>query len=170
MRLRPYVPADRDACVAVLASSVPTYAQLHELGEYAAWLDRACVRGAEDPCEYLVGERDGAVVCAGGVAFATTAPVATLCWGIVRADLHRRGLGRALLLARLDRVRARGGVARVLLDTTDAAVGFFLRHGFVVTGRVRDGYGPGIDRLDLELDAALLRRARPSRRGPRPKA
>lgn len=151
MQIRPYTPADRDACVAVLETSVPRYTQPHELTEYAAWLDLACVRGAEDPCEYLVGERDGAVLCAGGVAYATTAPIATLCWGIVRADLHRRGLGSALLRARLDRVRARGGVERVLLDTTDAAVGFFLRHGFVVTGRVRDGYGPRVDRLDLAL-------------------
>ena len=151
MQLRPWTPADKAACLAVLCSSVPTFAQPHEVDEYAAWLDRACVRGAEDPCDYLVGARDGAVVCAGGVAYARTAPIATLCWGIVHADLHRRGLGSALLRARLDAARARGGVERVVLDTTDAAVGFFLRHGFVVTGRVRDGYGGGVDRLDMEL-------------------
>ncbi len=151
MRVRPYTAADKPACVAILRSNVPAFALSHEVHEYAAWLDRTCVRGAEDPCEYLVGELDGAVVCAGGVAYATTAPVATLCWGIVRRDLHRRGLGSALLRARLDAIRTRGGVERVLMDTTDAAVGFFLRHGFVVTGRVKDGYAAGVDRLDLEL-------------------
>jgi N-acetylglutamate synthase-like GNAT family acetyltransferase len=116
--------------------------------DYADWLRRACSPGAEDPCAYLVGELDGEVVCAGGIAFAVTAPVATLCWGIVRADLHRQGIGTALLDARLAAARAHG-VERVLMDTTDAALGFFLHHGFVVTGRVRDGYGPGVDRLDL---------------------
>ena len=153
MFFRPYTPADKEACVAILHSSVPTYTLLEEVAEYAAWLDRACVPGAEDPCEYLVGApAPGApLVCAGGVAYAVTAPVAVLCWGIVRTDQHRRGIGSALLTTRLDRVRARGGVESVLMNTTDAAVGFFLRHGFVVTGRVKDDYGPGVDRLDLAL-------------------
>lgn len=152
MRFRPYAVADRAACVAVLATSVPAYTQPAEVDEYAAWLDRDVAPDGTAPrCEYLVGERDGVVVCAGGVHYANTAPVAILCWGIVRADLHRTGIGTTLLTERLTRIRARGGIAEVLMDTTDAAVGFFLRHGFVVTGRKPDGYGPGVDRLDLAL-------------------
>lgn len=148
MILRPYTPADRDACLTILASNIPDFVLPRELAEYAEWLDRACAPGAEDPCEYLV---DTDLRCAGGISFADTAPVATLSWGIVRRDLHRSGLGRALLREGLARIRARG-VTQVLMDTSDASVGFFLRHGFVVTGRVRDGYGPGVDLLDLTLD------------------
>jgi hypothetical protein len=37
------------------------------------------------------------------------------------------------------------------MDTSPRTVGFFTRVGFRVTGRTADGYGPGLDRLDLEL-------------------
>jgi hypothetical protein len=61
-------------------------------------------------------------------------------------------LGAQLLAYRLGLVAERGAVEEVLLDTTEASVGFFLRAGFRVTGRVADGYAPGWDRLDLALD------------------
>lgn len=162
VKLRAYTPADLDACVEVLRSSVPAYTLPQEVEDYAAWLARDAAPGgpgdlAGEPCEYLVGELGpedapaaavGRIVCAGGVHYARTAPVAILCWGIVHADFHRRGLGSVLLRERLARVRARG-CPEVVMDTTDAAVGFFLRHGFGVTSRQRDGYGAGVDRLEL---------------------
>lgn len=151
MYFRPYTSADHSVCLALLRTNVPAYIVPTEVEEYASWLDLECVPDAKEPCSYFVGLRDGTVVCAGGVSWAITAPVAILCWGIVHADFHRQGIGGALLRMRLDMIRARGGVREVLLDTTDAAVGFFLRHGFVVTGRVTNGYGAGVDRLDLAL-------------------
>ena len=151
MRIRPYDAADQSACVAVVLSQVPRLVLAAEVDGYATWLGAEC--GPAARCMYFVGEEDGAgVVAVGGVSFAETAPVATLCWGVVRAGWTGRGLGAQLLAYRLGLVAERGAVEEVLLDTTEASVGFFLRAGFRVTGRVADGYAPGWDRLDLALD------------------
>ena len=158
MRIRPYVPDDRAACVEIARSNTPDFVLSPEVEAYAEWLGRAC-EAPERPgeaCAYFVlsDARDAeAIVACGGIAWAETAPVATLCWGLVRRDLHRQGLGSQLLAHRLDLARARG-VHEVLMDTSQHALPFFLRAGFRVTGSVADGYGPGLHRHDLSLRLA----------------
>jgi GNAT superfamily N-acetyltransferase len=159
--LRPWIPDDLEGCLAVARSNTPAFVLPHEVAAYGDWLRRACGADADpgDACAYFVVDDavagQGLAAC-GGIAFAEGAPVATLCWGLVRRDLHRRGLGTRLLVARLALARARG-VEVVALDTTPASLGFFLRHGFVEIARTPDGYGPGLDRVDVEL------RLKPSR-------
>ncbi len=146
--LRAYAAADHDACVDVLRCNVPDYALPHEVAEYAEWLARATAR---DEVRYAVVERDGAVLACGGLARAETAPVATLCWGLVRRERHGEGLGTALLRARLRWAAEDDGVDLVAMDTSPRTVGFFARFGFRVVATTPNGYGPGLDRLDLEL-------------------
>jgi GNAT superfamily N-acetyltransferase len=145
--------ADLEGCLAVARSNVPDFILPHEVGEYGAWLLRACGPDADrgDACAYFVcDDPTGGLEACGGIAFAEGAPVATLCWGLVRRDLHRRGIGTRMIGERLALARARG-VEVIAMDTLPASVGFFLRHGFVEVSRTQDGYGPGVDRIDLEL-------------------
>ncbi len=154
MTLRPWTADDFDACLALARSNTPAFILPHEVAAYGDWLRRACGPDADrgDACAYFVVDDAGGegLAACGGIAFAEGAPVATLCWGLVRRDLHRRGIGTRLLLERLALARARG-VEVVAMDTTPASLGFFLRHGFVEIARTRDGYGPGLDRVDVEL-------------------
>jgi GNAT superfamily N-acetyltransferase len=159
MRIRPYVPDDRVACVRIARSNTPDFVLPEEVEGYAGWLDRACLAATPgEACDYFVLASEpiaGAseLLACGGIAWAHTAPVATLCWGLVRRDLHRRGLGSLLLAHRIDLARARG-VQEVLMDTSQHALAFFLRAGFRVAGSVADGYGPGLHRHDLSLRLA----------------
>lgn len=151
--LRPWTLADLEGCLALARSNVPDFILPHEVAEYGAWLLRSCGPDADrgDACAYFVLEDGAASLAAcGGIAFAEGAPVATLCWGLVRRDLHRRGIGTRMIVERLALARARG-VEVVAMDTIPASVGFFQRQGFVEVARTRDGYGPGLDRIDLEL-------------------
>jgi GNAT superfamily N-acetyltransferase len=157
--VRPYTPADHGACVELLRTNVPDFALPHEVAEYAEWLARATARGE---VRYAVTERDGALLACGGLARAETAPVATLCWGLVRRDRHGEGLGTALLRERLRWAAEDDGVELVAMDTSPRTVGFFARFGFRVVATAPDGYGPGLDRLDLELrlDGSIRARLR----------
>ncbi len=154
-RLRAYTDADHAACVAIAQSNVPSYVLPGEVEAYGAWLSRACGSiGSDDRCDYLVvDDATGAVVACGGIAFAETANVATLCWGLVRNDLHRAGLGTRLVEARLAMARARH-VDEILLDTSQHTTAFFARFGFRITATTTDGYGPGLHRHDMALRLA----------------
>ena len=94
----------------------------------------ALLREAELPCEdaaehvdaFLVGERDGALVAAGGLElYGDAALVRSVA---LAAPLRQRGLGAALCDTLLGEARRRGVRDAYLLTTT--AAGFFAGHGF----------------------------------------
>ncbi|MGO1068459.1 GNAT family N-acetyltransferase [Lysobacter sp. CA199] len=151
MHLRNYSPADREACLALFTSNVP---------EYFAQIERAdFIHTLENIEDYWVLElEDEGVVACGGYAAARPDPesgpdsnagVAVLCWGMVRRDLHRRGLGERLLSERLNRIDADPAFHSVRIETTTFSRDFFARHGFVVTREQADGFAPGYDLVEM---------------------
>jgi N-acetylglutamate synthase-like GNAT family acetyltransferase len=154
--IRPYRPEDREGCLRVLDSNVPEYFLASDREEVGAFLDRLEDQGVH----YLVVEEEGAIVACGGVAVSATKD-ARMCWGMVRRDVHRRGLGRMLLAARLIE-GAKMGAVTSSLATIPAVEGFFAKLGFELVGSEKDHYAPGWDRRDnvITLDEATLGRLR----------
>ncbi|HEX2080597.1 MAG TPA: GNAT family N-acetyltransferase [Longimicrobium sp.] len=151
MRVREYTRADRDACLAVFDSNVPAYFVAAEREAFAAFLDGL-------PGPYLVVEDGaGAIVGCGGYAIAPETRTADLCWGMVARGRHGTGLGRLLLDARLDGIRADPRVDAVALNTSQHTRGFYERRGFVTERVVPDGFAPGLDRCDMRLVTAAGR-------------
>ena len=71
---------------------------------------------------------------------------------MVDQNLHRQGLGKALLLERLNWIRQQPSAKTVHLDTTPFSRGFFERFGFKVTAITPNGYAEGFDRVDMTLE------------------
>jgi len=132
------------ACLQVFESNVPDFFVEGERAEFGTFLD-------ELPGPYFVIEDEaGAVIACGG--FAESPGLADLCWGMVRRDLHRRGIGDLLLRERLARITARADIRLVRLDTTQHTRAYYERAGFRVDRVTRDGYAPGMDRYDMLLE------------------
>lgn len=96
MQIRAYQPGDLEACVTILRSNVPLHCPASDEAGFRAFL--AALPGPY----FVVAAGDGAVVACGGIALEDDPAVATLCWGIVRADAQLRGVGSALLWHRLE--------------------------------------------------------------------
>lgn len=143
-RARPYVAADRAACLALFDSNAPRFFDPSERAGFERFLD-------EMRRPYQVIEREGRVVACGGHAVEPDGRTVSLCWGMVEQGLHGQGLGRRLTGARLAAARAEPGVTAVRLDTGQHTTGFYERFGFVIERVVRDGYAPGSDRFDMRL-------------------
>jgi acetyltransferase (GNAT) family protein len=133
MDVRAYSPADRAACLAVFDSNTPRFFDLAERRDFETFLDAV-------DCSYFVMEHDGAIAGCGGYAIAVDTSLASLVGGMVRADLHKLGLGRFLLLYRLREITKAGGVQLVRLGT-----------GFKATGIRKDGYASGMDRIEMMM-------------------
>lgn len=142
---RPYVAADRAACLALFDSNAPRFFDPSERAGFEQFLD-------EMRWPYQVIEREGRVVACGGHAVEPDGRTVSLCWGMVEQGLHGQGLGRRLTEARLAAARAEPGVTAVRLDTGQHTTGFYEKFGFVIERVVRDGYAPGSDRFDMRLD------------------
>lgn len=140
-RVRAYTSADRPACIALFDGNVPDYFAEIERADFLATLDEI-----ED---YWVIELDGqGIVACGGYAVEASGEAA-LCWGMVRRDLHRRGLGERLLAERLRRIDADPAARQVVIETTQFSRGFYARYGFVVTREQADGFAPGYHLVEM---------------------
>lgn len=150
--VRPYCQEDREACLALFESNVPKYFAPEELKDFVSDLD-------DLKWPYLVMEdENGKIVASGGYgAIGEDGTVAALCWGMVRRDLHRCGLGRRLLVERLKRIAAEPKFTRVTIETSQYSRGFFERFGFVAKRVCPDGFAPGLDLVEMELDLSRLK-------------
>ena len=67
---------------------------------------------------------------------------------MVHQDAHGIGLGDALMVYRLMAV-VQTPARQVRLETTQHTENFFRRYGFSVAGRTKDGYKPGLDKVEM---------------------
>ena len=145
--IRTYRPDDFSACLALFNDNVPTFFSAGERADFVRFLTHHAA-----VWHYQVIERAGQVVACAGYSISTDGTTASLGWGMVHPRLHRQGLGTMLLLARLDALRLRQEIERVVLDTSQHTQAFYARFGFVVKQIEQDGYGAGLDRWDMALD------------------
>jgi predicted GNAT family N-acyltransferase len=145
MLFRVYQAVDAEACLKLFDSNTPAFFAPSEREEFMAYL-------AEAPHYFVLIDRERLVGC-GGLEEIDDGAWA-LCWGMVDQGLHRQGLGKALLLGRLDWIRQQANASTVHLDTSQFSRGFFERFGFVATSVTANGYGEGLDRVDMRLELA----------------
>ncbi|WP_343701056.1 GNAT family N-acetyltransferase [Chitinophaga sp.] len=155
MIIRPYLPADKAACLEAFESNMPRFFAPDELADYAGWLDELAVRenneitnGAE---HYYVMEENGAITGCGGFSVNLQKQEAFMAWGFITNALHKKGLGKALFLYRLHKIREICPACTIILDTTQHSYPFFEKLGFHTVRITKDSYGPGLDRYDMML-------------------
>lgn len=142
IQIRPYVAADRRACIAVFRSNLPRYFDSSELPEFEAFLDKPIG-------DYFVLELGSYVVACGGCY--VRAGTGRLSWGMVSHENHRASIGTILLAWRIDQLFQLPEISEIAIDTSQHVAGFFTRHGFCTTGQVTDGFGAGIDQVCMSL-------------------
>ncbi len=146
--VRPYRPDDFAACLALFDGNVPKFFAATERADFLRFL-----QGHGD-LPYLVIEEGGAVVACGGIEVTAGTDGlmrGSLTWGMVDRARHGLGVGRVLTEARLAALRALPGVEVVGIETSQHTAGFYAGFGFKVLAVTPDGFGPGIDRWDMEL-------------------
>ena len=149
-KIRRYRPTDRKAVLAAFRSNVPDHFPASE----EAWL-RAALDEPDGPVFVVVEGKgkDEEVLAFGGYELSPFYNLGTLVFGLVRADRHGTGIGRALLHYRLLHMAGRKGRPRwVTVDTHPHTAGFFERCGFEVIARWPGGYRSGRERVDLRFE------------------
>lgn len=149
--LRRYRSADRDACLRLFESNIPSSFFPYEIPEYLGFLDYL-------PGPYLVVEGPGgALAGCGGIADHHGA--VTLCWGMVARDLQHQGIGRLLLQVRLALALDIPDARRVILNTSQRTAGFFEKEGFTTRHVQENFFAPGMHRHDMKLTLSNAARA-----------
>lgn len=100
---------------------------------------------------YYVVEENGAITGCGGFSVNLQKQEAVMAWGFITNALHKKGLGKALFLYRLEKIREICPACTVILDTTQHSYPFFEKLGFHTVRITKDSYGPGLHRYDMML-------------------
>jgi GNAT superfamily N-acetyltransferase len=142
---RPYTPADKDACMALFESNCPQYFDPAEREDFAGFLNDYT------QCDYFVLVVGEDIAGCGGIYVDIKTGEGKLCWGMVDQTRHKSGLGKALLEYRLKGIKANPAATHVHIDTSQHTAPFFAKYGFRETAHNKDGYGPGIDHVEMVL-------------------
>ena len=146
--IRPYSPVDKTACLAVFDSNTPQFFDPTERHNFEAFLDAPFG-------SYFVMENEGAIIGCGGYAIEESSSTASLIWGMVGHGLHRRRIGRFLLMFRLREITKTNGAELVRLATSQHSAGFFEKQGFKVVSIQKDGYASGMDRVEMRMKLSV---------------
>jgi len=124
-------PADLAACRDIYRSNEPGRFPPGFLPE----LEKAI---ALPDCHFIVGCLGDQIVGFGGIGIPRVATFSSisLLFGLVHPEWHRKGIGSALLLARLSMLPAPAPFRRLTLSTVQESWAYYARFGFAFCGKM----------------------------------
>ncbi len=148
LSLHPYQPADFIACMIIMKSNIPKFFLQEELKDFEQYLTRMVKFNLD--CPYWVVKNADEVIGCGGVGPSLLdSNRIVLIWGMVDRRFHHKGVGKLLTMHRLEYARKQWPEQAVSIDTSQHTTGFYQHLGFKVIEWKKDGYGPGLDRVEL---------------------
>lgn len=139
---RPYRSADLADCLDIFDANCPEYFAPNERDEYAAFL-------ADAPNGYTVCALNNSAVGAFGLSDDND-DAWRINWILMHPDAQGHGIGSLIMERALQDARVSG--ARMLrIATSPRSEGFFARFGAQPVAILEEGWGPGLDRVDMEL-------------------
>jgi len=139
---RPYRNADSQACMNIFDANCPEFFTPNERQEYERFL--------EDVSEsYEVCEVDGRVLGAFGL-LGDGKDEKRLNW--ILLDPQTQGIGIGLkIMERVIHLGRKSETRMVRIAASQKSEPFFVRFGATTTSSTKDGWGPGMDRVDMVL-------------------
>ncbi|MDJ0750509.1 MAG: GNAT family N-acetyltransferase [Woeseiaceae bacterium] len=139
---RAYSGADKDACLRVFDANCPAFFAPNERRDYVAFLEG-------NSAGYEVCELDGRVVGAFGLLEAHQAGIA-LCWIMLEPHSQGAGIGSEIMSRVISKAKASRSPA-ISISASQKSAPFFAEFGAIALSATKNGWGPGLDRVDMEL-------------------
>lgn len=139
---RPFSSADTESCLAIFDANSPAYFAPDERADYESFLETS-------PDGYEVCEVAGRIVAAFGL-MSDDPDGERLNWIMLDPDSKGVGLGSKIM----NRVISLGRASQsplIRIAASHKSAPFFAKFGAVARVRTQDGWGPGMDRVDMEL-------------------
>lgn len=139
---RPYCSSDYQACINIFDANCPEFFAPDERQDYKHFLEKMSD-------EYEVCEGDGRVLGAFGL-IGDGESEKRLNWIMLDPQLHGYGVGSKIM----ERVFHLGRTAEttiVNISASQKSAPFFAKFGATESAFTKDGWGPGMDRVDMVL-------------------
>ena len=132
----PYKAEYFEALIALFLANSPTYFAEEELADFKNYLQDQ----VEDYFVLLLGDQ---VIGCGGINYEDT--VGIISWDML-SPLHQgQGLGSILVEYRLELLRSKAHIDKVIVRTSQLTYPFYQKQGFILEQIVKDYWAPGFD-------------------------
>lgn len=148
-----YTAHDFDECCGIFVSNTPEFFREAELPAYQKYLRENA------PGNYWVLRDENSLMLACGGLWLRSGYEARLCYGMVRSEYRKKGLGSLMLAYRLQKLMDMPAMRIIQLDTSQHNPEFFKRFGFETVKTEINHYAPGLHRHDMELVISNEKRA-----------
>jgi N-acetylglutamate synthase-like GNAT family acetyltransferase len=139
---RPYDTSDRSACLEIFDANCPDFFAPNERQDYNRFLENV-------PDDYVVCEGDGMVMGAFGL-LAHSANSKTLSWILLDPQTQGMGVG-SKIMERVIQLGQASETKTVRIAASHKSAPFFARFGATTLSTTKEGWGPGMDRIDMLL-------------------
>ena len=146
IRFRPFTSTDRSACLGLFDTNAPEYFDFDERVDYERFLDNL-------PARYWVCTREEEVLAAFG--FIMDGERGRIQWIMVGSNAQGIGIG-GLMMRRIRNEAHESGVRFIDIAASQKSAPFFAHYGAEVRMRTEEGWGRGLDRIDMELDLTTV--------------
>lgn len=143
MKIINYTKIFREDCIEIFRSNLPKFFAIEELQLFENFLDN------DTEENYFVVKIDGQVVGCGGFFLDTRDNMAGLSWGMVHADYHGKGIGKAFTQYRIDLLKKTYPTLPYKIETSQHTAEFYKKNGFRTVNIVPDGFGKGTDKYTM---------------------
>ena len=142
--IRPYHSGDKPQLLTLLNLNVPRYFARSEVADFSNYLDNHV------ETYFVIEEADHTVGC-GGINYFPQEATARISWDIIHPDYHGQGIGRALTLHRIDEIKKKPSVKKIIVRTTQLTYQFYGKMGFELEKVERDYWAKGFDLYQMKI-------------------
>ena len=160
MIIREYTTNDFAQCIEIFDSNCPLFFDPSERELFIHWLNHQAGEGQpyRSPTysnsvqdKYYVIENEGRTLVACGGFYVVNEPKeARLAWGMVHAQYHKMKYGTALFHNRREQIKKDWPTYLITLGTSQHTYLFYEKMGLKVMAIEKAGYGPSLDKYDMQ--------------------
>ncbi|KIP67337.1 acetyltransferase [Vibrio harveyi] len=137
-----YQSGDREDCLDVFDENCPEFFAPNERSDYADFLDSS-------PEGYEVCMLGGDIIGAVGLS-GEESQNQSINWIMISPKAQGLGIGSIFMKRAINLANERG-LGHIKIAASHLSAPFFCKYGAVSIGEVKDGWGPDMHRIDMEL-------------------
>ena len=143
--IRAYSNNDKKDLLAILKLNTPQYFDESEANDFVEYLDKE----VED---YFVLEDNRKIIGSGGINYFVEDMIARISWDIVHPEFQGKGIGKKLLLHRIEHIKKNKSINFIIVRTSQMAYKFYQKVGFEVEKIEKDYWAEGFDLYLMKLE------------------
>lgn len=143
--IRLWIHSDREALIQNMKCNVPEYFAESEIVEFMDYLNQ----NAE---HYYVYEEQGKIIGSGGINYFLDEGVARISWDIIHPSHQNRGIGKQLVLYRINEIKKIPKIKFVIVRTSQMVYPFYQQLGFELDFITKDYWAKGFDLYQMQMN------------------